>query len=400
MRNTPVSPDASTLLSTSRVAVPIKIAFLIDRLNYGGAARQLVVLANALQQHGHAVVVLVFYAGGELERELRSSAVVVHVLNKRGRWDLVRFARHLIRVLREEQPQVLHGYLGIPNLVAILLKPLFPGLKVIWAIRASDMQLHRYGRLPQLLDRLASFLSRYSDLVIANSFAGSAHVLSKGYPSRKVIVIPNGIDTDRFVPSSESRMRFRSHLNVATSDKLVGVIGRVDPLKGHETFFRAAAIVARARSDVRFVCVGDAPAAERRTLHELGAELGLTDRLLWVPPQADMTSVYNGLDVLCLPSYSEGFPNALGEGMACGVPCVTTDVGDCALILARPRFVVPPGDAYALATRLQAVLNSPSDEIARMAADGRRRIVGTFSIANLVRATEHAIVPLLDGTAR
>ena len=344
---------------------------------------------------------MVFYSNGALEADLRGSGVTIRVLDKRGRWDLVRFAFHLARVLRQEQPRVLLCYSGVPNVFAVMLKPFVPGVKIVWGVRASNMHLHRYGWLPLIVSRLASALSRYADLVIANSFAGLAHAVSTGYPRRKIVVIPNGIDINRFVPSAESRARVRQQWGVSAGEKLIGLVGRLDPMKDHQTFLEAASMLARERGDVRFVCVGDGPAVYRQELQGVATRFGLDGRLLWMPGQAHMTDVYNGLDVLCSSSsYGEGFPNVLGEAMACGVPCVVTAVGDSARILGQSRFTVQAGDARALAERLNVLLNSSPDEIAQLAAAGRQRIVGEFSIAQLVRATEHALGSLLSGSAR
>ena len=378
---------------------PTRIALLIDRLNYGGSERQFVALANGLQQHGHSVVAIVFYANGALEADLRGSGVTIRVLDKQGRWDVVRFAFHLARVLRQEQPRVLHGYAGVANIFAVMLKPFLPGVKIVWGVRASNVPLRLYGWLPPILGRLESALSRYADLIIANSFAGLRHSVSQGYPRRKMVVIPNGIDTNRFVPCAESRARLRQRWGVSTGEKLIGLVGRLDPMKDHHTFLNAAAILDRERSDVRFVCVGDGPAAYRRDLQETGTQLGLDGRLLWIPNQADMPTVYNGLDVLCSSSVSEGFPNVIGEAMACGIPCVVTTAGDSAQILSQARFTVQAGDPRVLAERLDMLLNSPPAEVVRMAAAGRQRIVQEFSIAHLVQATEHTLASLLNGSA-
>jgi glycosyltransferase involved in cell wall biosynthesis len=396
------APSRAAVVTDAQTSLPpVRIALLIDRLNCGGAERQFVVLAKALQQHGHSVVAMVFYANGPLEADLRGSGVTIRVLDKRGRWDVVRFAFHLAHVLRQEQPRVLLCYSGVPNILAVMLKPFLPGVKIVWGVRASNMELRRYGWLPRVLSRIASTLSRYADLVIANSLAGLAHAVSSGYPRRKMVWIPNGIDTSRFVPCAESRARLRRQWGVSTHEKLIGLVGRLDPMKDHQTFLKAASMLARERGDVRFVCVGDGPAAYRRELQKVGSQLGLDGRLLWLPNQAHMPDVYNALDVLCSSSsYGEGFPNVLGEAMACGVPCVVTAVGDSEQILGQPEFTVQAGDASALAERLNVLLNSPPDQIAQMAAAGRHRIVREFSIAHLVRATEHALASLLSGSAR
>src|SRR3972149_3470346 len=117
----------------------MKITFLIRSLNFGGAERQLVTLAKGLHGRGHSLQVLVFYPDGTLEKDLLNSGVHVHDLGKRGRWDILFFMRRLIRFIHNEKPDIIHSYLVIPNIFAVLLKPLFPDMHVIWGVRASKM---------------------------------------------------------------------------------------------------------------------------------------------------------------------------------------------------------------------------------------------------------------------
>lgn len=385
--------------SEAAVELPVarlRIALLIDRLDRGGSERQFLVLANTLHEQGHSVTALVFYPNGALEPEFRAAGIRLRLLNKRGRWEVLRFVWRLIRVLREERPHVLHGYSGVPNVLAVLVKPFVPGLKIIWGVRASNVPLHLYGWLPRTLSRIAVALSRCPDLIIANSFAGRAHVISRGYPPHKVTVVPNGIDTSRFHPDLEARRRVRMEWRASDHTKLVGLVGRIDPAKGHGTFLRAAAVLARRRRGLRFVCVGDGPVSRLHALQRLAIDLGLDGRVLWVTSHADMPGAYNALDVLCSASDTEGFPNVVGEAMACGVPCVVTNAGDSAWILGQPRFTVQPGDAHALADRVEELLMMSSEARRRMGAAGRQRIVDAFSPDNLARATEGAIARLLE----
>src|SRR4051794_30732387 len=115
----------------------MKIAFLIRSLNHGGAERQLVVLARGLHECGHRVVVVVFYPHGPLEAELRAAGIAVHALHKLGRWDVLGFLLRFIRLVREEQPDILHGYLGTPNVITALLKPILRDVRVVWGLRAA-----------------------------------------------------------------------------------------------------------------------------------------------------------------------------------------------------------------------------------------------------------------------
>lgn len=367
------------------------ITFLIRSLDYGGSQSQLVALAKELHKRCRCVVVTVFYPGGPLEKELCEAGVTVRGLNKRGRWDLAGFLLRLVRILYEEKPDVLHGYLGSPNILIALLKPIFPRTRIVWGVRASNMDLDRYDWLARLHYKVERRLSRFADLIIVNSRAGLDHAVANGFPKDKMVVVPNGIDTKRFGPDPEARRRVRAEWGVAESEELVGLVGRLDPMKDHPTFLRAAALLARERGNVRLVCVGDGPADYRRELHMLGEELGLERRLIWAGARGDMSAVYNALDIATsASSYGEGFPNVVGEAMACGVSCVVTDVGDSAWIVGETGVVVPPRNPEALKTGWKISLGRDKSE---MALKARRRVEENFSVGRLVEQTEKAIWP-------
>lgn len=374
------------------MAQPRTILFLIRSLSTGGAERQLVALANGLAERGHKVSVAVFYGGGDLERDLRGARL--HDLGKAGRWDLPAFFLRLVRLIRKLRPDVLHGYLGTANLLSVLARPFAQRMRVVWGLRASDMDLARYDWVWRLSARLEVLASRFADRIIVNSRAGRDHAVRQGMPAKRLVIIPNGIDTDRYRPDSMAGRAVRGEWGVPDGALLVGHVGRLDPMKDHETFLRAAALLAGQRTDARFVCVGGGDPAEARRLEGLAADLGLADRLVWAGARQDMPAVYNALDVLCLSSaFGEGFPNVLGEAMSCGVPCVATDVGDAALVMGDTGIVVPRRDHAALAAGLRARLERP-DENLRAAC--RARILAEFGLERMVMETE----ALLLGIAR
>lgn len=377
---------------------PFQLVILIRALHYGGAERQIVELAKGLHGRGHRVSVAVFYPGGPFEAELREVGVPLVSFDKRGRWDIAGFFLRLAAYLRRERPHLFHGYLSMPNLVALALRPVFGG-KVVWGLGGSDVDLRDFDWLERAVLRAECLLSRFADLSIANSYAGKAIAVGCGFPPDRVVVISNGIDTDRFRPDPEAGRRVRLELGVPADALLVGLVGRIAPQKDHPTFLRAAAQLDR-HADVRFACVGAGPAAAMARLQAMAADLGLGDRVLWTGGRSDMAAVYNALDVLVLPSaYGEGFANVIGEAMACGTPCVVSDVGDSAYAVGDLGWVVPKRDPAALATALTAAL----DAVAAGSVDAaalRARIVDGFSLPRLVDRTEEALVRLLEEPER
>jgi glycosyltransferase involved in cell wall biosynthesis len=214
------------------------------------------------------------------------------------------------------------------------------------------------------------------------------HAVANGFPKNRMVVIPNGIDTERFCPEPEARQRVRAEWGVAEDEKLIGLVGRLDPMKDHPTFLRAASLLSQERDDVHFVCVGDGPAGYRRELHVLTENLGLVQHLTWAGVREDMSAVYNALDIVTSSSaYGEGFSNVVGEAMACGVPCVATDVGDSAWIVGDQRLVVPPSNPEALAARWQDVIDKASEAQSSIGLNLRERVVHNFSLDHMIERT-------------
>src|SRR5688500_1840627 len=226
----------------------MKIVFLHRFKVVGGAERQLVELARGLHERGHEVTLVTFYPGGVMLGDAGQAGLRIVSLDKSGRWDVLPFVLRLIRRLRRERADVVHGYLGMANALLALTGP-FHHAPVVWGVRASDIDISRYHRLARFDAWLEAKLSRFPALIIANSHAGKAHSISRGFPGDRIIVIPNGIDLERFQRDEAGRDRVRAEWGVSGHERLIGRVARIDPQKDYPTFLRAAAIVAGVRPD-------------------------------------------------------------------------------------------------------------------------------------------------------
>ena len=372
----------------------MRVVFLVRSLNYGGAERQLLLLAKGLDKNRFEPVVLCFYGGGPLQTELLQAGIRVISLNKRNRWDVAGFLWRLAHKVIELKPDVLHGYLPVPNFLAALLKLLYPSMRVVMGVRTSGKDLDRYDwtyRASFWLERLFAGLA---DLVILNSQAGKAAYVKKGFRPEKMTVISNGIDTGIYSPNREAGRELREEWGVPATAVMIGIIGRLDPMKGHAIFLQAAARLDSPR--LRFAVVGDGAQAYRQDLVNLSDSLGLANRLVWAASRQDVAQVYNALDICCSASlFGEGFPNVVGEAMACGVPCVVTDVGDSAWIAGAGGLTVVPNDCNALSETLARISRLSSEERFALGQQARKRIVENFSVERMVRRTEEALEALV-----
>jgi glycosyltransferase involved in cell wall biosynthesis len=374
-----------------------RLVFLIRDLAIGGAQRQLVTLAKGLDRSIFEVTVLCLYGGGELMRELTNAGVSVISLDKRGRWDLARFSRRLVTVLRKSQPDILHSYLTAQNLLTVFVRPALPAAtRVVWGVRASNMDMQQYDWLATSTCWLESRFSRFADLIIFNSNAGRNYYQAARFDGSRTAVIPNGVDTRRFAEDRASGSRLRASWRVPEGTLLIGIVARLDPMKDHQTFLRAAAILANSRADGRFVCIGAGPERYTFDLKTLAGGLGIGDKVIWPGLILhDMPAAYNALDICCSSSsFGEGTSNAIAEAMACGVPCVVTNVGDSKLIIGETGVLVPPNNPEALSAGL-AVMAERLNENPQLPHAARERIESRLSLAALVRRTSETLLGLL-----
>lgn len=365
----------------------MKILFLVRSLENGGAERQLAILASELGRRGHSVAIAVLYKRGEYQREIDSSLVRIIDLKKKSRWDIVPFTSRLLRMVREESPDIVHGYLSAGNVAAAIGCLGCPGAKLVWGVRDGGMEAKSYGWMTRLTGQLLRRLARRADLIIFNSQSGSRWWCENGYATIQNACVPNGVDVSYFQPDPVAGSVTRQRWGVPSGVSLVGMIARVDPAKDYSTFLRAASSIAGNYPNTRFICLGSGPAAEKNRLISLAGRLGLEERILWPESTRDMRGVYNALDVVCLASKSEGFPNVVAEAMACGRPVVASDTGDASLITGNLGRIVPVGDVRALADALAAALSNRSADPETM----RARITNYFGVETLAVRTEEAL---------
>lgn len=367
------------------------IVFLARKLDLGGAERQLVVLAKELQKMGHKVCSILFYNGGEFDQEMIRNGIPVYYLNKTHRWDIIGFLWKLMRRLRQLRPGTVYSLLDVPNVMAVLLKPVVGKPRIVWSIRAAFMEMSYYDWLMRLIPAIENYLSHKADCIVANSYAGREWAIRRGFPSGKILVIENGIDTQYFRPNPVAGEQVRKEWGIRPEEFLIGMVGRLDPMKDHSTFLRACALVLQEVNNIRIVCVGGGSEADLKKLKSLAHTLNIESRLLWAGPRKDMPAVYNSLNLLVSSSsFGEGFPNVVAEAMGCGVPCVVTDVGDSGRIVGGLGEVVPPKSPEALAEGIIRMLERIKKE-PWIKNSVRRRIQENFSVERMVESFEKAL---------
>lgn len=364
------------------------IAHLITDLQSAGAENQLqqFVLASDRRRFQHVVISLL--EGGTIAAELSAAGIEVHSLGMRRTFPSPFGMTRLIRLLRRLKPEVLHCWLYHPCIVGLLGERLAGVQRLIWSLRSANWGLHGYSLSTRAVVVGCARMSFLSDAIIVNSESSKAMHQGLGYKTTRMKVISNGIDGERFSPNSEAPASVREELGIARDAVLVGLVARYHPMKDHETFLRAAALVHRQCPQVRFVFAGKGMISDNQPLWRLVEQNGLQHAVRLLGSRRDIPRLTAALDVACLSSWSESFPNVVLEAMACEVPCVVTNVGDCSSIVGTTGRVVPPHDPLALAGAMVELVEMPSVERAALGQAARTRVLGEFTLQKTVSAYE------------
>lgn len=359
----------------------IRIVHVISDLDTGGAEMMLAKLVGAMDRTRFSNTVISLIDKGQLGAQIESSGVAVHTLGmKRGRPDIFALPR-LIRLFRTLNPTIVQSWLYHADLLSTLAVK-FTGLPtLVWNVRCSDMELKRYSSLTRKVQLVLAWWSATPAAVIVNSEAGKQQHERLGYRPRRWEVIPNGFDIQRFRPDVSQRLSLRKEWHLQDDAVIIALVARVDPMKDHAAFLEAAQLVARARQNVRFLLIGKGT----QTLAPSVAEKGLTDQVRILGYRSDIECLLPGVDVLCLSSaFGEGFPNVLGEAMACGIPCVSTDVGDARSIIGATGLIVPVRSPASLAQAIVDLIDRGPAAREQLGRAARARIETDYSLARVV----------------
>ncbi|MCB1210912.1 MAG: glycosyltransferase [Verrucomicrobiales bacterium] len=319
--------------------------------------------------------------------ELQACGVVVHGLEMDG---LLRRGTltALTGIMKTERPDVVQTWMHHADLVGGVCA-WFAGVpKIVWGIHCREVVSNpgdsrlRMAIFEQMLKACSRRLP--SKIVSCSDVALDDHV-KLGFPRERMRWIPNGIDSQRFRPDAVSRAQQRAGWGIPTEAAVVGFVGRFHEMKQVGVFLRAAEILLQEMSAAHVVLCGgvaeDLSGAEREAL----ARMDLS-RVHFVPFRSDPQCLYPALDVFSLSSRTEAFPMTVLEAMACGIPCVTTDVGDCARIIGQTGATVPVGNAEALAAAWLGLLAESSEAKQARRTKTRERILSEFSIERAATA--------------
>ncbi len=320
---------------------------------------------------------------------LKSLGVPVYCLNMQHDALKIKSLIKLYYILKAQKPDILQTWLYHADLLGLVFGRIAGIPKIIWNLRCSDMDFTLYSHITRRIFALNARLSSLPDAVIANSESGQKFHLQAGYNPRQWKHIPNGFDTEQYKPDKISRIKGRQHIGISKDAPVIGMIARYDPMKDYTNFFTAAEIAASIFSDICFILVGRGVNEQNNCLGEMARQKGLNGKIYLLGERRDIDKIIPMFDIGTLSSsFGEGFPNVLGEMMACEVPCVATDVGDTAYLIENTGIIVPPRNSELLARAWLELLSMSPEKRAELGAKARKRIEENFSISYIVQQYE------------
>jgi glycosyltransferase involved in cell wall biosynthesis len=366
----------------------IRVVHVIAGLEMGGVQTMLLRLVSRMDCAAFHNEVIVLTRGGEvLPMLIRAGARVTElgmrpgVPDPRGLW-------RLGAELRRHRTDVVQTWMYHSDLMGGLAARWTNKPRVVWGLHAESLPSAQTAWHAWLSAKLCVRLSYYlPDRIVCVSEAGRKWHVRYGYNERLITVIPNGFDTDYFRPDGAAYHAIRRELGLAADAVIVGHVGRFDPQKDHRGLIQAAAQVLEKRPNVQFLLCGHGIDSKNMALRAWIADTGRAGHFHLLGIRTDIERVAAAMDVMALSSTTEAFASCVGEAMACGVPVVTTAVGDLPQVVGDTGVLVPPRDPEALARGILGVLAAP-DERCRRGMAARERIKQLFGLDRMVRAYE------------
>lgn len=362
----------------------MRVLHIITGLNVGGAETALLNILKGGLAKRYDSAVLSLQTTGTIGPYIQELGIPVYTLGMNASLPTPQVISRLFRLARFFRPNLIQGWMYHGNLAATLTAHLAHGRPMVgWNIRHSLYNIDVEKMMTRHVIRVNRILSGTPNAIIYNSHLSRRQHESFGFQDSRAQVIPNGFDLERLKPDSTSGSLVRHEFDLPDDALLIGHIARFHPMKDHATFLRAAVHVAHENPVAYFLVVGRDVSPANPDLTGI-VPPDLLSRFIFTGERNDVHRLMQAMDILCLSSWSEAFPNVLGEAMACAVPCVATDVGDSANIIQKTGFVVPPSDPDLLANALTEMTQKDPAERHELGQAAKARIANCYSLSSIV----------------
>jgi glycosyltransferase involved in cell wall biosynthesis len=364
-----------------------RIVHIITGLNNGGAEMMLYKLLQNSDRHNHEFSVISMLDKGVMGERIEKLGIPVYCLNLNKSKNLPAALIITKRLCRDAD--TIQTWMYHANLWAFLVN-LFLRKRIVWGIRHGplDPSVDKLStiRIAKLCGKLSSHVAK---IVYCAENAREFHEENYKYNNKNGVVIPNGFELDKYKKNKNAGMLFRNSLGIDQDKTLIAFVGRYHAVKGYENFCKALKIVNETQKDRYIVLFAGTGATDDNTeLNRLILENDLKCSTICLGRRDDIPALLSAADLFVSSSYLEGFSNAIGEAMACEVPCVVTDVGDSAYLINDTGIVVESNEPAILAKGILQMLNKTKEERSILGEKARLRVMEYFDINSIVKEYE------------
>lgn len=370
------------------------VLHVITALDVGGAELALKRLVLSAPPGAARHIVVSLRDTGVVGRELQQEGIEVHAVGMRGPFSAIRGFVHLARLISRIDPAIVQTWMYHGDLFGGLAARLAGRRDIIWGIRQTGFGPGASAATVAVMRLCARLSFSVPRLIVCCAESARLSHVAFGYCEQKMRVIVNGFDLPALPDLEARRPAVRAEIGAQRGQVVIGMVGRFDPLKNHRGFVTAARDVARRHASAFFMLVGRGVERSNAELMAWIDEAGLQDRCAVLGERRDIVSCMAAMDVFCLPSLLEGFPNVVGEAMALGLPCVVTDAGDAASLVGDTGWVVPTNDPVRLAAALDEVVALGPERRREAGRAARARIGERFSMARTRASFDRAYAEL------
>lgn len=347
---------------------------------------QVLHLAGGLPR-GKASPEILFFTNGPSIEEARNRGISTQLIRNRG--PRLVFLWELCKFLKRNRYDIIHTHTLNGNFYGRIAGKLSSVPVLLTTVHSHILDELKGLKKPSIGDhfryRIDLFFSRWCKSLIVVSETIRERLIGHGIPASKIRIIENTVDIDKFKPDTISGVEIRKEFGISQEAKLVGIVGRMIPLKNHDVFLQAAREVSNKKQNVYYLVVGDGPMMEN--LRDLARSLGLGDHAIFTGWRTDMGKIVTAFDLMVICSEVEGLNVAILEAMACGKPVVGTNVRGINSVVKNKEngLLIPAGDSGALADAILYILDHKSEAEA-MGNTGRKQVIEKYSVKNMISA--------------
>ena len=357
-----------------------KYLHIITNLTIGGAETMLLRLIKHKPDLARSTTVISLTDKAEIGRILETMGVNVISLEMRNWSSIFKVLFNLKKIIQNEKPDIIHTWMYHANILGGIAAVLAKNKNIIWSIRRSEFS---WGESPltYIIMKLGAMLSKFiPKVVVCVAESGLKNHQKYGYEPDNMIVIPNGFNVDKFKHDQVIRKEIRKELNIYDDEVVIGCVGRFHESKGYEILIASSMEVIKLHKKVRYLLIGRNVDQRNTILMEWINNTGFSDHFLLAGEKHNIADYMRAMDIFCLSSITEGFPNVVGEAMASALPCVVTSVGDVQKITGNNALLIQPKNKKLLSKGLCEMLNMDNEKRNRMGLNGRKKIEKEYPI--------------------